>query len=104
MNKILSDMLRVKVNGKYVKSAQEVADYHGVHPNAVYQSRKHKTNPDRLDKLMLFDEASKIASCGDDVGLTMRGSKEGLLDSLGKVMDDGKRYLIVFTEEEYKDE
>lgn len=103
MNKVLSDMLRVKVGDKYVKSAKEVADYHGVHVNAVYQSRKNEGSPDKLDKLMLFDEASRIASCGNDVGLTLRGSKEGLLDSLGKVMDDGKKYLIVFTEENSHD-
>lgn len=104
MNKTVCDMLKVKKNGKYVKTAKEVAGYHGVHVNAVYQSRKSKKNPDRLDKLMLFDEASNIANYGSDDGLTMRGSKEGLLDFMAKAMEDGKNYLIVFTEEESGDE
>ena len=69
MNKILSDMLKVKVDGKYVKSAQEVAEHHGVHKNAVYQSRKNKKNPDRLDKLMLFDEAVQFLDCEEGKGL-----------------------------------
>ena len=96
----LLDLLQVKVNGKYVKSAQEVADYHGVHKNAVYQSRKNKKNPDRLDKLMLFDEALKIASREEEVGLTIQGSKEELLETLDRIMQSGKRYSVVLEEAE----
>jgi len=100
VNKILSDMLQVKVDGKYVKSAREVADYHGVHKNAVYQSRKNKKNPDRLDKLMLFDKALEIASCEEEAGLGIQGSKEELLETLDRIMQGGKRYSVVFVEEE----
>lgn len=99
MSKVISDMLRVKVGGKYVKSAKEVAEYHGVHVNAVYQNRRGKRNPDRLDKLMLFDEASKVDSCECDIELTVRGSKEVILDSMSKVMVEGKQYLVVFAEQ-----
>ena len=100
MNKKLFDILQVKVNGKYVNSAQEVADYHDVHKNAVYQSRKNKKKPDRLDKLMLFDKALEIASCEEEAGLGIQGSKEELLETLVRIMQGGKRYSVVFEEEE----
>ena len=51
MKKDLSDMLRVKVNGKYVKTAKEVAEYFNIHVATVYTSRRAK-QPDKLDKLM----------------------------------------------------
>lgn len=104
MKKVISDMLRVKVGDKYVKSAKEVAQYHGVHTNAVYQSRKSKKDPDKLDKLMLFDEVSKAGICEGDsyeheIGLVVRGSKGVILEAMEKAMTEDKKYLVVFTEQ-----
>ena len=104
VNKLTSDMLRVKIGDKYVKTAKEVAQHHGVHPNAVYQSRKNKKEPNKLDKLMLFDEASKAGICGGDsyeheIGLVVRGSKGVILEAMEKAMTEDKKYLVVFTEQ-----
>lgn len=103
MNDALTDVLRIKriEKGKevYVRHAQDVADFHGVHVNAVYASRRKEDGSDKLDKLMAYDEASKVANCNEGVGLTIRGSKESLLSSLDKMMDDGSSYLVIFTKE-----
>lgn len=107
MNKSMVDMLRIKsmVNGKevYVRPAKDVADYHDVHVNAVYASRRKKDGADKLDKLMAFDEAVRISNCSEDVGLSMRGGKESLMESLGKVMTDGENYIVVCTKEKDDD-
>lgn len=103
MSKTMVDMLRIKniEGGKevYIRPAKDVADHHGVHVNAVYASRRKEDKSDRLDKLMAFDEAIRLANCNEDVGLSMRGSKENLMESLGKVMTDGVNYLVVCTKE-----
>lgn len=97
MSKILERMLTVKIDGKYVKTAKQVAAHHKFHQNAVYQSRKD--GGDKLDKLMLFDEAVefiKLKKVADEV--FMSGSKSGLIDSLTRVMDDEKRYKLELEE------
>lgn len=103
MNKTMIDMLRIKntEGGKevYLRPAKDVADHHGVHVNAVYASRRKKDKSDRLDKLMAFDEAVSLSNCSEDVGLSMRGSKESLMESLDKLMSDGVNYLVVCTKE-----
>lgn len=98
MSKVLERMLTVKIDGKYVKTAKQVAAHHGFHQNAIYQSRKSEGG-DKLDKLMLFDEAVeyiKLKKGADEV--FMSGSKLGLIDSLTRVMDDEKRYKLELEE------
>lgn len=85
MKKDLSDMLRVKVNGKYVKTAKEVAEYFNIHVATVYTSRKAK-QPDKLDKLMLFELASKFA-----------GSDQESFDPSGNIKIDGEQYLMTLS-------
>lgn len=82
----LTDMLRVKVNGKYVKTAREVADYFNKNIVTVYTSRRAK-HPDKLDKLMLFEIASKFAN----------SEQKNLLDPSGSIEIDGKKYLMTLS-------
>lgn len=82
-NNELADMLRVKVDGKYVKSAKEVAEYFGIHRVTVHASRRAK-NPDKLDKIMLFEIASKFAN----------SNQQTLLDPDGTIHIDSEKYLI----------
>ena len=83
MNKELSDMLRVKVGGKYVKTAKEVAEYFNIHIVTVYASRRAK-NTDKLDKLMLFELAKKFAD----------SEQKHSLDPSGRIKIDGQEYLM----------
>lgn len=86
IDKKLADMLRVKVNGKYVKTIKEVADYFKVHRVTVYASRRAK-HPDKLDKLMLFEIASKFAN----------SEQKHLLDPTGSIKIDGSEYLVTLS-------
>ena len=104
MSKSVLDMLRIKrtIKGKdvYARQAKDVAKYHGVHVNAVYASRRKQDGSEKLDKLMAFDEAVSELYGGEETGLSVRGSKEFLMELLEKVMTDGNNYIITCTKEE----
>ena len=98
-------MLKTKINGKYKKSAEEVAAFHGVHINSVHKSRKCEKDPNWLDRLMLFEEAKKDIRCENDscqnhspeseMGLVLRGRKKMIIQSMKKKMAEDKKYLVV---------
>jgi hypothetical protein len=91
MSKVLADFLKIKIDGKYIKTAQEVADYFGVQRNTVYESRSKRAKyGDIHDKLMLFDELEKVVS-----------NLEHNF-SVGKMTVDGKEYLITLKENKGK--
>lgn len=99
MEEILK-LLRIKdENGDFLRHAPDVAKYHGVHRNAVYAERKKTA---RLDRLMAYDEAMKAVEALDsDIagGLTVEGSGEAILGRAKHILEEGRKYRVVFIEE-----
>jgi len=91
----IKEVLKLKKNGRYIYKAKEVAKFHGVSLNAVYNSRK-KGN--RLDKLMVFDKLSDIIKEEEKKTIAITGDKKGILDGLSSLLKEDKKYKILYKE------
>lgn len=81
-------MFKIKMDGKYIKSAREVAEYFGITTHAVYESRGKKVKrPNKFDKLMTFEQLKEIAdredSCPNPVvgSFTCKGIKYSIVEN-----------------------
>jgi len=91
----LKDILSLKKNGKYLFEAKEVAKFHGVSLNAVYNSRKQT---DKLDKLMVFDKIASMIEEDEKNTVAITGDKVGVLNGLENILQDDKKYKILYKE------
>ena len=91
----LKEILTLQKNGKYLFKAKEVAEFHDVSLNAVYASRKQKN---KLDKLMAFDKALEALKEDEKNTVIITGDKNGILDGLKGILQEGKKYKILYKE------
>ena len=92
----LKKLLAIKdADGKFVLEADEVAKITGKKRNAVYESRK---NDCKLDKLAIFEKVKEIIETDEQNKTVLAGDKNGILNGLDGVLEDGKRYTIEIRE------
>lgn len=96
-SELLSILKVVDDDGKYIHEPKVVAKFHGMHPNAIRQARDpKKADPGRLDKLYAYSLAINYVESLNECAIN--GPRGGLLDSVGRIMEEGKRYSIILEE------
>jgi len=78
-------------NGGFVLEADEVAKITGKHRNSVYESRKGDC---KLDKLAIFFKLKELVETGTSNEIELAGDKDGLINSLGGLLDKEAKYKI----------
>lgn len=95
MNDKVKKLLSVRdENDKHIFEAKDVASFHDVSLNAVYNSRKVG---DKLDKLMAFAKMQEALAEDEKNTVSLSGDKDGLLNGLEKVLDD-RKYVVFYKE------
>ena len=98
----------------YYISSKDVAEFHGMSLNSVYSSReRHPTQlkkkeyrekkglpfvTDKLYKLYAFERLKQILLEQEKKELSIQGNKAGVLNGLNSILDDDKKYKIVYEE------
>jgi len=96
MNENVRKLLSIKDSrGKYNFKAKDVSEFHKVSLNAVYTSRKVG---DKLDKLMAFAKMQETMEEDEKSTIAITGDKEGVINGLGNILEDDKKYQIKYKE------
>jgi hypothetical protein len=78
-------------DGEFVLDADDVAKIVNKHRNSVYESRKGDC---KLDKLAIFFKLKELVETGTNNGTVLAGDKDGLINSLGGLLDESTKYKI----------
>ena len=79
-------------NGEFLLNASEVAKITGKHRESVYASRKGDC---KLDKLAIFFKIKELAKTGISNETVLTGDKDGLINSLGGLLEQEAKYKII---------
>lgn len=96
MNGSVKKLLSLKdENDKYIFEAKDVAKFHKVSLNAVYNSRKVG---DKLDKLMAFEKMKEAIEKDEKNTISISGEKESVVNGLKNILSESVKYEINYKE------
>jgi len=95
----IKDLLKIKIDGKYIFEAKDVANFHDVSLNAVYSSRSsNKRGLDKLDKLMAFEKIKEIIDEPFEENILLSGNKNNIIEALNSILKDNQKYKVTYDE------
>jgi hypothetical protein len=95
----IQDLIKIKIDNKYIFEAKDVANFHNVSLNAVYNSRNsNKRGLDKLDKLMAFEKIKEIIEEPVEENISLSGHKDNIIQALNHLLQDEKRYKVNYDE------
>ena len=95
----IQDLLKIKIDGKYIFEAKDVANFHNVSLNAVYSSRSsNKRGLDKLDKLMAFEKIKEIINEPLEDNISLSGHKDNIMEVLSSILKNDKKYKVTYDE------